>query len=267
MKKLILTTVFAITFFIGRAQSPAVAKSDSLKKAETQQALDKKRHHTLDSLAKAYNTRKSQAGAPAQGQSQPTSTTTKATAAASSLGKLYDLLPGRTRTNTTPAAGSTTSATTGSASTIAGGGNLAIKNIDNGIGFTVTGCVGNSHDQTVTVYFTFSNPAKVHQMISLAFKSYNVKTNALDNESNTFDANLISLAGDNTTSVYGTFSKQLPTGNSMKGAVTFGNVLTSVKQFSLVNIIAASCNWNGGGDKKSGLIEIKNVPIVWDAQN
>lgn len=260
MKQLILTTIFATAFLIAQAQNNTVAQNDSLKKAATQQALNQQRHHRLDSLAKAYSTRKSPSGSPEQSAGTPA----KATAVATSLDKIYNLLPDRKRTagnkpQATPIAGGT--------SPIGATGNMAIKNIDNGIAFTVTACVGDPQDQTVTVYFTFSNPAKVHQLISLAFKSYNVKTNALDNDSNTFDASLLSLAGDNTTNVYGSFAKQLPTGNSMKGAVTFGNVLPSVRQFSLINIIAGSCNWNGGGDKKTGIIEIRNVPILWNAQN
>ncbi|GAA4322803.1 hypothetical protein GCM10023149_23360 [Mucilaginibacter gynuensis] len=249
------------------AQSEVVAQIDSVKKP-AQRAIKPKNRSKLDSIAGAYNTKQGQNQASSPQQS---STGAKASAAASALGKLSDLFPGRKRNNTgtgnSSSAGSSAPTNNGSAPSTTelnvNSGKMSIKNIDNGIDFTVTGCIGNSHNQTVTLYFSFSNPNKVHQLIKMGFHSYSLKTNALDNESNTFDASLITLAGENNTNNYRTLSKQLPTGNSMKGSVTFSNILSSVQQFTLVNLLTETSNWSGGGDKKGGLIEVRNVPITW----
>lgn len=146
-------------------------------------------------------------------------------------------------------------------------GKNIVKNIDNGISFTVTGCTGNPHEQTVTLYFTFSNPNKVHQLITLRFRKYGNYTNALDRESNAYTAGEIILGGESNSDAYRQSVKQLPTGNILKGAITFTNILPSVTQFSLINILTESCNSSGGGDKKEGWIEVQNVPVTWAAAN
>ena len=146
-------------------------------------------------------------------------------------------------------------------------GKNIVKNIDNGLNFTVTSCTGNAQDQTVTLYFTFSNPGKPHQLITLSFRKFGTLTNALDAESKEYAAGQITLGGESNSNTYRTSVKQLPTGNILKGAITFINVLPAVHQFSLVNIITESCNAAGGSDKKLGLIEIQNVPVSWVAGN
>jgi outer membrane protein OmpA-like peptidoglycan-associated protein len=137
-----------------------------------------------------------------------------------------------------------------------------VKNIDDGIDFSFNGCTGNSKNQTVTIYFTFSNPRKVNQKLGVYGSGYNSNlTKAIDDNGNQIASQSVSLA--NATNNFAT-ETELVYGTKIDGSITFINVLPTVSKLSLVNMNTATCNWDGGADRKGGVIEIKSVAIKWD---
>jgi outer membrane protein OmpA-like peptidoglycan-associated protein len=136
-----------------------------------------------------------------------------------------------------------------------------VKNIDNGLDFFFSGCKGDSKKQTVTVYFAFSNPRKVNQKIQVFGSDYNSNTKSIDENGNQIRSKSVSLAN-----VTGNFNieTELIYGSKIDGSITFINVLPTMTKLSLVNINTSSSNWDGDGDRKNGIIEIKNISIKWD---
>jgi hypothetical protein len=139
-----------------------------------------------------------------------------------------------------------------------------IKTPDNDISFTITGCMGNQTAQTVTVFFTFSNSTKANQAIWIRAHGmgyeYQKKANAFDKDGNQFAFGGATLGQTTSNREVKT---QLPTGIPVSGSIKFLNVLPSVTKFSLINIPSGNSNWNGGGDKRERIIEIKDVTINW----
>jgi hypothetical protein len=137
----------------------------------------------------------------------------------------------------------------------AGSSSANVKNIDNGLDFQFDGCSGDPGGQTVTIYFTFSNPRKVHQRLVLGNNAQ-----SFDGEGNHHSIKAASLSG-NSAPWYGV---ELPTGLISKGSITFSNVLPTQNILALVNIPTANANWDGGGDRKAGTIDLRNVVINWN---
>lgn len=135
-----------------------------------------------------------------------------------------------------------------------GASSASVKNIDNGLDFQFDGCTGDPGGQTVTIYFTFSNPRKVHQRLVLGNNAQ-----SFDGEGNHHTIKAASLSG-NSAPWYGV---ELPTGLISKGSITFSNVLPTQATLALVNIPTANANWDGGGDRKAGTIDLRNVVINW----
>ncbi|MGG9960327.1 hypothetical protein [Ferruginibacter sp. SUN106] len=142
--------------------------------------------------------------------------------------------------------------------------NSTTKTLDNNINFSVTSCIGDATAQTVTVFFTFSNTQKVNQLIWVGPHGHNYdyrkKAMAFDNNGNQFEFGNATLG--QSTSKYEVKS-QLPKDIPVNGSIKFLNVLPSVSKFSLINIPSGSANWNGGGDKKDVIIEVKDINITW----
>ena len=133
----------------------------------------------------------------------------------------------------------------------------SIRTIDNGINFNITDCIGDAASQRVTIYFAFANPNKVNQRISvIAYGG----SKAIDDNGNEVKAKIVTLANK---SNEGSAELELVYGGTVKGSITYINILPTVKQLSLADIVNSSSNWDGGDDSKNGIIEIKNLPINW----
>ncbi len=146
------------------------------------------------------------------------------------------------------------------------GSQSSIKNINNGITFTITGCTGDSSSGRVTVYFKLSNPSKPNQKITIGEpirREHEVV--AMDENSTVFRCGKIMLGG---TVVEGnpynmSNEAELPSGLSLTGSATFTNISPSLHTLALVNIFEKSCNWDGGTDLNGGVVEVRNIPINW----
>ncbi|MFI5139724.1 MAG: OmpA family protein [Sphingobacteriales bacterium] len=136
-----------------------------------------------------------------------------------------------------------------------------VTNINSGLDFTVTGCTGDVNSQTVTVYFSFSNPRKAHQRIGV-FNDMQRHSKAFDTDGNQFPCKNFTLGNESNYDI----ETELPTGLRVKGTATFSNVLSTSTKLAVIEIATINSNWDGGGDRREGTIEIKNVPIIWNGK-
>jgi outer membrane protein OmpA-like peptidoglycan-associated protein len=136
-----------------------------------------------------------------------------------------------------------------------------IKNLNNGIDFEVTDCKGDSKAQTVALFFTFSNPRKTNQKISVQNGFYSNPAMAFDDAGNQYPFKGVSLAGVNANNQ---IEKELVTNLTLKGSITYSNVLPTVDGFAMVKIPVVSSNWDGGENMVNGMIEVTNIAIHWN---
>jgi hypothetical protein len=135
-------------------------------------------------------------------------------------------------------------------------------------------CVGDSKNQTVTIYFNMINPELTNQTFYLNCvnqdKNYrNINTQAFDEIGNGFSAVSAILGtthSDRFDNEYTYLTTQLSTGNfPVQGSVTFANVLPSVKMLRKVILCMNNKSVNGKdeGNKNRGETEINNIKISW----
>jgi hypothetical protein len=141
-----------------------------------------------------------------------------------------------------------------------------VKNIGNGISFTVTSCTADSGSQRVVLSFKFSNPNKPDQKILIvepAVPGHEIA--AYDENSKIYPCTKIDVGGKTIQArpVYMKFMARIVNGLSLGGSFTFDNIPLGTKTLALVTIYEKSSNWDNGGDQNSGVIQVKNVPIVW----
>ena len=136
------------------------------------------------------------------------------------------------------------------------------NNLNNGVDMNVLSVEGDKLNQTVTVYF-YLYTRKPNQRISLYVKGYGFPaslTKATDTEGGQYPPKLGTL-GD--IQADGVVENKLSTEIKLKGSIIFSNVLSSVKQISLVSIGIVSSNFDGGENSLSGTYDIKNVNVDW----
>jgi hypothetical protein len=121
--------------------------------------------------------------------------------------------------------------------------------------FAITGCNGSIGAQTVTISFTIANPVKVNQTINIGLGP---ACKAIDADGDACRPKECMLANGN-----GAAYTELPTGLTMKGSITFSNVLSKEAQFSMVQFNIFTRNSDGGRDPKVKAIDMRNVPITW----
>lgn len=143
----------------------------------------------------------------------------------------------------------------------------SIKNLDNGIGFTIVECTGDKGAQRVTVSFKFTNPDKPNQKISIADPVRNLYPTAIDEDGNNYTCSRITLgalAATNRETLWPMRAGiDLPTGIALKGSVSFTNIPPGVHTLAYVKIYEKSSNAEGGGDVNTGNIELRNIAINW----
>jgi len=142
----------------------------------------------------------------------------------------------------------------------------SIKNVNNGIGFTIVGCTGDKAAQRVTVFFKFTNPDKPNQKIIIADPVLNLYPVAMDEDGNSFTCSKITLGnqiGATPQAIWKmSTGTELPTGLALKGSVTFKNILPALHKLAFAKIYIKSANSDGGG-VVTGNIEVRNIPISW----
>lgn len=121
--------------------------------------------------------------------------------------------------------------------------------------FTLTGCSGSTGAQTVTLSFTIANPVKVNQTINIGVGP---ACKAIDQDGDDCRPKECMLANGN-----GAAYTELPTGLTMKGSITFANVLSKEQQLAMVQFNIFTRNSDGGRDPHVKAIDLRNVPISW----
>jgi hypothetical protein len=139
--------------------------------------------------------------------------------------------------------------------------NPLIKNVDNGIDFFITDCIGDQANQTVTIYFTFANPRKPHQNITIDNGIYLAAPFAFAKTGDQFRCSSVTLAGEKNRYEV---KRELPTNLRINGSVTFSNVLPQTESLELAKINVVTSDYDGEGNQKKGSIEIRNLKINWD---
>ena len=136
------------------------------------------------------------------------------------------------------------------------------NNLDNGVEFNLLSIVGDKLKQTFTVNF-YLFTRKTNQNIEL-YLTGNSGTKSTDTEGNQYSGKS-GVLGDigNIEGGYFSINNKLSTEVKLKGSVKFSNVLSSVKQMSLISIYMSSNNFDGGENKARGFIDIKNADIIW----
>ena len=133
------------------------------------------------------------------------------------------------------------------------------RTLDNNLDLIILKCEGDSVDQTVTIFYTLSNPRKPHQKIQLQSLS-NEPIIAFDANGNQYKINNINLEESNSSD---DVSAIVPTGITVNGSVTFINVFPLVNNFSLVKIPIKAGNNNGNSNDKTETVYLKNMKIKW----
>jgi hypothetical protein len=159
----------------------------------------------------------------------------------------------KAKTNSTAAKKDTTHSSTTPATTTMAKNNGS--NSSDQLDFVATGCTGNTGAQTVTLYFTIANPVKVNQTI---FIGTGPGCKAFDEEGDLSKPKACTLANGD-----GTKWTELPTGLTMKGSLTFSNILPKETQLAIVQFNIFTKNSDGGGDQQMKAIYMKNVSIIW----
>ena len=168
------------------------------------------------------------------------------------------------RTTTTPTGATTTPTASTPITTAASPGttviptstsNTANTNTGDQLVFTLTGCSGSIGAQTVTVSFTIANPVKVNQTINIGLGP---ACKAIDQDGDDCRPKECALANGN-----GAAFTELPTGITMKGSITFSNVLSKEQQLAMVQFNIFTRNYDGGRDPHVKSIDLRNIPISW----
>ncbi len=121
--------------------------------------------------------------------------------------------------------------------------------------FTLTGCSGSIGAQTVTLSFTIGNPVKVNQTVNIGLGP---ACKAIDQDGDACRPKECMLANGN-----GAGYTEIPTGLTLKGSITFSNVLSKEQQLALVQFNIFTRNSDGGGDPHVKTIDLRNLPISW----
>jgi hypothetical protein len=134
------------------------------------------------------------------------------------------------------------------------------KLIGNGLQLVVQDCIGDSMSNSITLFFSITNPNLSSQKIKIDIGE-KFPALAFDNKGDKYYHSKIMLAG---ITAHHTVETQIPSGVSVWGCITYSNVNPSLSSFELVTFPMGSCNFNGNQEIKNEWIEIKNVPIVWN---
>lgn len=134
------------------------------------------------------------------------------------------------------------------------------KLIGNGLVLKVEDCIGDSMNNSITVFYSITNNNLPNQKIKIDIQD-KYPALAYDENGNRFYHNKIMLASITSNS---TIVTQVPTNISIWGSITFFNVYANTKKLSLVSFPIASSNWAGNQSLKDEWVEIKNVPVVWN---
>ena len=137
---------------------------------------------------------------------------------------------------------------------------LRNKTIGNGLQLKVEDCIGDSMNNTITVFFSIANHQLPNQKIQIEIDN-KYPAMAFDANGNKYFHNKIMLAGITSNS---TVATQIPTNVSVWGCITYFNVYPSTNNLNLVTFPIASCNWSGNQALKNEWLEIKNVPVIWN---
>ena len=142
--------------------------------------------------------------------------------------------------------------------------NTIVNSFSNDIKINFIKCVGDKKQQTVTVFFNFTNNTLPNQSLTLMDNFFDGRNalyaGALDEIGNGYKP-IKAKFGPND----GFFSSTtLSTGNApIMASITFANILPDIKKLSAVNIFVKSQNLLGGDNRIEGLAEIKNIIIDW----
>lgn len=134
------------------------------------------------------------------------------------------------------------------------------KTIGNGLQLKVEDCIGDSMNNTITVFYSITNTNLPNQKIKIDIES-KYPALAYDENGNRFYHKKIMLASITSNS---SITTQVPTNIGVWGSITFINVFSNTKKLSLVSFPIASCNWDGTQTLKDEWVEIKNIPVVWN---
>jgi len=136
------------------------------------------------------------------------------------------------------------------------------KNINNGLTFTITQCVGDKAAQTVTLTFKLANPNKANQMVVVGSLSQYSSANpgfSIDDNGDKLAIGQITFGGQTGTHI----TTELPTNITMKGTITLINALPGATSLQYFKLPVASQNAQGAGDKQGILLEDREIPITW----
>jgi hypothetical protein len=135
------------------------------------------------------------------------------------------------------------------------------KTIGNGLLLKVEDCIGDSMSNSITVFYSITNASLANQKIKIEIDD-KYPAMAFDDNGNKYYHNKIMLASITSNN---TIVTQVPNNVTVWGSITYFNVSNSISKFNLVTFPVASSNWSGNQDLKYEWIEIKNVPVIWNA--
>jgi len=138
-----------------------------------------------------------------------------------------------------------------------------IKDEKSGLGIIVERCKGDRINQTVTIYFTFTDENSPNKLLRMVVDNISAGTGvAYDTDGNTYALFGVSLGGDSRSGKYSNYiEKQLFTDSRLKASVTFTNILPNVKRLTTIRVpiyVGVSGQYTSWG-----AITLKDIDINW----
>lgn len=134
------------------------------------------------------------------------------------------------------------------------------KLIGNGLQLVVQDCIGDSMSNSITLFFSITNPNLSSQKMRVDIGEQ-FPALAFDNNGDKYYHSKVMLAG---ITAYQTVETQIPSGITVWGCITYKNVPPSLTNLALITFPVGSCNFNGNQELRNEWLEIKNVPVVWN---
>ena len=133
------------------------------------------------------------------------------------------------------------------------------KTLENNLDLIIEKAEGDSVQQTITIYYSISNPRKPYQKISIQSLS-NEPVIAFDNNGNQYKIGNLKVEEENSSDEV---SAELPTGLTVNGSITFINVYPIINNLSLVKLPIKTTNRNSEYGGKVSVVYLKNLKVKW----
>lgn len=141
----------------------------------------------------------------------------------------------------------------------------SLLRLNNGLDFTFTKCEGDVSTQLTTIYFTVSNNTKANVKIKVDPWGKE-KAMLIDNKGNNFMFHKASLSNSNYS---GAVETDLPTGVTVKGSISFRNMLPENDGIALLDIplswkyVTEPYYYDVDEDK----VQLRNIKINWNKKS